>query len=91
MARLYDLVRPRDEALRPAFFYAFGDTLVAGDLEQAARIAYGADRRWSRVVTLQARARPQRRLAYPVRCWPASPRGGVPGAHLRTRLPMAHQ
>lgn len=57
VTRLYDLVRPRDERLRVAFFYAFGDTLVAGDLEQASRIAYGAERRWSRVVTLQARAR----------------------------------
>lgn len=55
--RLYDLVRPRDERLRVAFFHAFSDTLVAGDLEQASRIAYGADRRWSRVVTLQVRAR----------------------------------
>lgn len=55
VARLYDLVRPRDERLRPAFFYAFGDTLVAADMEQASRIAYGPDRRWSRVVTIQAR------------------------------------
>ena len=53
VTRLYDLVRPRDERLRVAFFYAFGDTLVAGDLEQASCIAYGAERRWSRVVTLQ--------------------------------------
>jgi len=75
VARLYDLVRPRDEALRPAFFYAFGDTLVAGDLEQAARIAYGADRRWSRVVTLQARPRPRR-----------APGAGRPARTLLTRL-----
>lgn len=53
VARLYDLVQPRDERLRPAFFYAFGDTLVASSLEQASRIAYGPDRRWSCVVTLQ--------------------------------------
>ena len=55
VARLYDLVQPRDERLRRAFFYAFGDTLVASSLEQASRIAYGPDRRWSRVVTLQVR------------------------------------
>ena len=56
VARLFDLVRPREGALAPAFFYALGDTLAARDLEQAARIAYGgADRRWARVVTLQAR------------------------------------
>ncbi len=53
MARLFDLVRCREAALRPAFFYALGDTLVAQDLEQAARIAYGADKRWARAVTLQ--------------------------------------
>lgn len=52
--RLYDLIKVREEALRPAFYYALGNTLVAGDLEQASRIAYGGDRRWSRVVTLQA-------------------------------------
>ena len=51
--RLYDLVKIRDKALRCAFFYALGNTLVANDLEQASRIAYGNNKRWSRVVTLQ--------------------------------------
>ena len=51
--RLFDLVRVRDSSLRCAFFYALGDTLVAEHLEQASRIAYGGDRRWARVVTLQ--------------------------------------
>ncbi len=51
--RLFDLVKCSDEALRPAFFYALGDTVVAGDLDQASRIAYGRDKRWARVVTLQ--------------------------------------
>jgi structural maintenance of chromosome 4 len=51
--RLFDLVRTRDEKLRPAFFYALGDTVVAENLEQASRIAYGRDKRWSRAVTLQ--------------------------------------
>lgn len=51
--RLFDLVKCSDEALRPAFFYALGDTVVAGDLDQASRIAYGREKRWARVVTLQ--------------------------------------
>ncbi|KAL6780915.1 SMC4 [Auxenochlorella protothecoides x Auxenochlorella symbiontica] len=50
--RLYDLVRCGDERMRPAFFFALRDTLVAADLDQAARIAYGPDPRWRRVVTL---------------------------------------
>ncbi len=48
--RLFDLVKTKDEAYRPAFFSVLQNTLVAEDLEQANRIAYGA-RRW-RVVTL---------------------------------------
>lgn len=48
--RLFDLVKPREEIFRPAFFSVLQNTLVAKDLEQANRIAYGA-RRW-RVVTL---------------------------------------
>lgn len=48
--RLFDLVKTKNEAFRPAFFSVLQNTLVAIDLEQANRIAYGA-RRW-RVVTL---------------------------------------
>ncbi|KAF1920585.1 RecF/RecN/SMC [Ampelomyces quisqualis] len=48
--RLFDLVKPKDEKLRPAFFQVLTNTLVAKDLNQAERIAYGA-KRW-RVVTL---------------------------------------
>ncbi|SLM41188.1 nuclear condensin complex subunit smc4 [Lasallia pustulata] len=48
--RLFDLVKAKDERYRPAFFSVLQNTLVAKDLEQANRIAYGA-RRW-RVVTL---------------------------------------
>lgn len=48
--RLYDLVKPKTDIFRPAFFSVLQNTLVAKDLEQANRIAYGA-RRW-RVVTL---------------------------------------
>ncbi|EIE19557.1 RecF/RecN/SMC protein [Coccomyxa subellipsoidea C-169] len=51
--RLFDLVKCSEAALRPAFFYALGDTVVAADLEQASRIAYGRDKRWARVVTVQ--------------------------------------
>ena len=53
MPRLFDLVRVADARLKPAFFYALGNTVVAQNLDQAARIAYGGDKRWSRVVTLQ--------------------------------------
>ena len=48
--RLFDLVKTKDEAYRLAFFSVLQNTLVAKDLDQANRIAYGA-RRW-RVVTL---------------------------------------
>jgi structural maintenance of chromosome 4 len=48
--RLFDLVKPKHDRFRPAFFSVLQNTLVAKDLEQANRIAYGA-RRW-RVVTL---------------------------------------
>ncbi|GLB14092.1 hypothetical protein AtubIFM61612_001508 [Aspergillus tubingensis] len=48
--RLFDLVKPKDSKFAPAFYSVMQNTLVAKDLEQANRIAYGA-RRW-RVVTL---------------------------------------
>ena len=48
--RLFDLVKPKNEIFKPAFYSVLQNTLVAKDLEQANRIAYGA-RRW-RVVTL---------------------------------------
>ncbi|KAJ9145373.1 Structural maintenance of chromosomes protein [Pleurostoma richardsiae] len=48
--RLFDLIQAKEERFRPAFYHALQDTLVANDLAQANRIAYGA-RRW-RVVTL---------------------------------------
>ena len=48
--RLFDLVKSKDEKFRPAFYSVLQNTVVAKDLEQANRIAYGA-RRW-RVVTL---------------------------------------
>lgn len=48
--RLYDLVKPKHDRYRPAFYSVLQNTLVAKDLDQANRIAYGA-KRW-RVVTL---------------------------------------
>ncbi|KAF9941717.1 hypothetical protein BGZ65_001951 [Modicella reniformis] len=48
--RLFDLVRPADLKFAPAFYSVMQDTLVAEDLRQANRIAYGKQR-W-RVVTL---------------------------------------
>jgi structural maintenance of chromosome 4 len=48
--RLFDLIKPKDPKYAPAFYKAVRDTLVANDLDQANRIAYGT-KRW-RVVTL---------------------------------------
>ncbi|XP_031641184.1 structural maintenance of chromosomes protein 4 [Contarinia nasturtii] len=50
-SRLYDLVRIEDERLASAFYFALRDTLVANDMDQATRIAYGTKR--YRVVTLK--------------------------------------
>ncbi|KAI4470604.1 structural maintenance of chromosomes protein 4 [Holotrichia oblita] len=49
--RLYDLVKVNDERVKTAFYFGLRDTLVANDLDQASRVAYGAQR--FRVVTLQ--------------------------------------
>jgi len=49
--RLFDLITPKDPRFAPAFFKGVGNTLVANDMEQANRIAFGGQRRW-RVVTL---------------------------------------
>ena len=51
--RLFDLVRVREGKLRPAFYFALRNTLVAKDLDQASRIAYGHGGKWARVVTMQ--------------------------------------
>ncbi|XP_063224263.1 structural maintenance of chromosomes protein 4-like [Bacillus rossius redtenbacheri] len=48
--RLFDLIQIPDDRVRTAFYFALRDTLVAEDLNQATRIAYGATRH--RVVTL---------------------------------------
>lgn len=49
--RLFDLIKVEDERVLPAFFYSLQNTLVADELEQATRIAYGAQRH--RIVTLK--------------------------------------
>lgn len=51
VSRLFDLIKVEDPQVLPAFYYGLHDTLVANDLNQATRIAYGA-KRW-RVVTLK--------------------------------------
>ena len=56
MPRLFNLVRVREGKLRPAFYFALRNTLVAQDLEQASRIAYGHGGKWARVVTMQVLA-----------------------------------
>ncbi|KZC12771.1 Structural maintenance of chromosomes protein 4 [Dufourea novaeangliae] len=51
VSRLFDLIQVDDERVLPAFYYGLQDTLVANDLDQATRIAYGHKR--FRVVTLK--------------------------------------
>lgn len=48
--RLFDLIKPKDANFAPAFYSVLQNTLVADNLDQANRIAFGATR-W-RVVTL---------------------------------------
>ncbi|XP_075058170.1 structural maintenance of chromosomes protein 4 [Mixophyes fleayi] len=50
--RLFDMVKVKDEHIRPAFYFALRDTLVANSLDQATKVAFQKDKRW-RVVTLQ--------------------------------------
>ncbi|CAG8530560.1 4925_t:CDS:10 [Paraglomus occultum] len=51
--RLFDLVKPKDPRFAGVFYKALGNTLVARDLTQANRIAFGKTR--YRVVTLDGR------------------------------------
>lgn len=51
--RLFDLIRAKDNKFLPAFYSIMQDTLVAHDMKQANRIAYG-EKRW-RVVTLDGK------------------------------------
>ncbi|CAJ1946988.1 unnamed protein product [Sphenostylis stenocarpa] len=50
--RLFDLVKVQDERMKLAFYAALGNTVVAKDLDQATRIAYGGNSEFRRVVTL---------------------------------------
>ncbi|XP_020239065.1 structural maintenance of chromosomes protein 4 [Cajanus cajan] len=50
--RLFDLVKVQDERMKLAFFAALRNTVVAKDLDQATRIAYGGNNEFRRVVTL---------------------------------------
>ncbi|XP_027358682.1 structural maintenance of chromosomes protein 4 isoform X2 [Abrus precatorius] len=52
VARLFDLVKVQDERMKLAFFAALRNTVVAKDLDQATRIAYGGNNEFRRVVTL---------------------------------------
>jgi len=49
--RLFDLIKPKEPRFAAAFYKGVRDTLVADDLDQANRIAFGGQKRW-RVVTL---------------------------------------
>ncbi|KAI9090525.1 RecF/RecN/SMC [Phlyctochytrium arcticum] len=49
--RLFDLIKPKVPKYAIAFYQSLQDTLVADDLPQANRIAFGSDKRY-RVVTL---------------------------------------
>lgn len=49
--RLFDLITPKEPRFASVFYKSVSDTLVAKDLDQANRIAFGGQRRW-RVVTL---------------------------------------
>lgn len=51
--RLFDLIKVKDERMKLAFFAAIGNTVVAKDIDQATRIAYGGNREFRRVVTLE--------------------------------------
>ncbi|KAJ3092463.1 hypothetical protein HK102_007087, partial [Quaeritorhiza haematococci] len=51
--RLFDLITFREQRFAPAFYQVLQDTLVANDLQQANRIAYG--KRRFRVVTLDGK------------------------------------
>lgn len=51
--RLFDLLKPKDQKFLPAFYHVLQDTLVAEDMRQANRIAYG-QKRW-RVVTMDGK------------------------------------
>ncbi|XP_057491270.1 structural maintenance of chromosomes protein 4 [Actinidia eriantha] len=50
--RLFDLIKVQDERMKLAFFAALGNTIVAENIDQATRIAYGGNKEFRRVVTV---------------------------------------
>jgi chromosome segregation ATPase len=62
--RLFDLINPDHADLRPAFYFAVTETMVAADLDTAVRVAYGGAGNNSgakasyRVVTMTGKPRP---------------------------------
>ncbi|XP_073144785.1 structural maintenance of chromosomes protein 4 [Henckelia pumila] len=50
--RLFDLIKVQDERMRLAFYAALRNTVLAEDIDQATRIAYGGKKEFWRVVTL---------------------------------------
>ncbi|KAK9698350.1 hypothetical protein RND81_08G098000 [Saponaria officinalis] len=51
--RLFDLIKVKDERFKTGFYELMRNTVVAKDLEQASRIAYGGDKDFRRVVTME--------------------------------------
>ena len=54
-ARIFDLIKVHDEAVRPAFYLALKDTLVTQDLNAATAIAYEGNKVKWRVVTMDGK------------------------------------
>eukprot|EP00039_Didymoeca_costata_P015826 m.274153 g.274153 ORF g.274153 m.274153 type:complete len:1308 (+) comp16286_c0_seq3:169-4092(+) len=50
-SRLFDLIRPKEDIFRPAFYYGLRNTLVSDTLDHATKVAYGKTK--YRVVTLE--------------------------------------
>ncbi|XP_073040972.1 structural maintenance of chromosomes protein 4 [Primulina eburnea] len=50
--RLFDLIKVQDERMKLAFYAALRNTVLAVDIDQATRIAYGGKTEFWRVVTL---------------------------------------
>ncbi|GAB2212622.1 hypothetical protein Drorol1_Dr00020599, partial [Drosera rotundifolia] len=51
--RLFDLVKVKNERLKLAFYELLRNTVVANDLDQASRIAYGTNKDFKCMVTLE--------------------------------------
>ena len=52
--RLFDLIQVKNPSYLPAFYQGISNTLVAEDMTQANRLAFGSKQRW-RVVTLEGK------------------------------------